>query len=150
MRRIAFVLALCLSAGQAVALSCKPPTVQEAFAFAHEAAEEYVPVLGRFEGTVPRSEKAPKVDQRYQARFVGVGLTRRGVEIPIDVSVDVHEQCIASWCPSLPSDMELLTFLRRDGAQHFFDIDACWSSAFLQPTTAQVEQMQTCLKHLAC
>lgn len=152
MRWIAGLLAAFLPL-QAQALSCMVPTVEGAFAAAQASAQAYVPVLGAFNSTLPPrppSSNPNPADRDYIAQFVGVALTPSGKDTPMKVPVTVYESCIASWCPSVPSGVEVLTFLRVEGLSYAFDITACPTAEFFHPQPAQIATMRACVTNGAC
>jgi len=141
-----------IAALPAFALSCVQASVENAFDYAHTAAESYVPVFGAFNGVIPRSEKVTSMpeDRFYTARFTGIALTQRGVDLPMDVDVSVHEDCLASWCPNVPNGMQVLTFLRLEGSTYSFAVNSCSPNAFFSPSQGQVDTLRTCLRNGAC
>jgi len=151
MRCLLLVLSLFL-ASPAFALSCMRPSVEAAFMRVHEAAEIYVPVLGQFTGFEPRKDsKSPTPEDRvFTAHFSGSTFTSRGKGRALDIKVAVTETCLASWCPHLPANTEMLTFLRRDGDGYAIEINACGGNAFSDPTPDQIKSMRACLSKMTC
>lgn len=148
----ALALSLGLAPGPAAALTCLPPTVERAFGAAHAAAEVYVPVIGRFTGFVPRAadDTLNGADRRYRARFAGHAMTAQGPGPRVAAEVAVTESCLGPWCPALTPEIPVLTFLQRDGAGYRFEVDACNGNLFPDPTDAQIEALQACLRTMAC
>ena len=147
-----FAALLALLPAPALALSCLAPSVEDAFTFAQNAPEAYVPVLGTFSGVQPRTDVGnPNPEDRiYQIRFQGIGMTQRGEDSPMNVPVTLQERCLASWCPNVPNGVLVMTFLRVEGQAYVFEIDACGGNAFFQPPLADVATMRACLSAGAC
>lgn len=152
MKHLCFSLLLTIVAQPAIALSCLQPTIEQAFLDARDAQEIYVPVLGRFEGFARRPEPKDNrpEDRSFTARFVGQAVTTRVIGPRIDVTVQVNENCIASWCPAVVPGVEMLTFLEKSGEDYIFNINACGGNAFANPTRETVNQLRTCLRDMDC
>ncbi len=151
-RSLALAFCLGIAAQTAAALSCLPPTVERAFDTAHQAKETYVPVLGSFMGFAqrPEGETLNGLDRRFRAVFQGHFVTSRGLGGPVRAEVAMLELCLGPWCPAFAPDVPVLTFLHRDGTGYRFQVDACHSNYFADPTGAQIETLQNCLKTRAC
>jgi hypothetical protein len=134
-------------AGQAAALSCLRPDVQNAFAEANAAPETYVVVLGEFSGGPgPRAGGTTGGEERtYTARFSGHLMNRDGKARSIDREVTVREGCAASWCSELATGQQVLTFLQVDtGAAPLLALGPCYPDFFTSPTQAQLEVVKQC------
>ncbi|MCP3971449.1 MAG: hypothetical protein GY717_14245 [Rhodobacteraceae bacterium] len=151
MKRILAIILAVLPA-PVLALSCVQPTVEQAFNITHSAAEAYVPVLGRFSGVPARMDAGSSMpqDRSYSARFKGIALTQRGVDIAMNVPVWVTETCVASWCGNIPNGTQVLTWLRVHGKSYSLTIGACRGNTFFHPTAGQVGTLRTCLHFGAC
>ena len=152
MIRSALTALLILACGPALALSCIAPTIEDAFAFARDSEDGYLPVQGHFEGFAIRpQDKSPEPDDReFNARFVGHVVTGHGKGRALNLEVHVTERCLASWCGALPPNVDLLTFLRRDDQGYHFEIGPCGGNAFSEPTRVMTNRLSQCLRDMAC
>lgn len=149
------ILSLCLAmfgAPPALALSCLPPTVEQAFMVVQESPDIYVPVIGHFEGFAPRipDNSGMPQDRQFWANFSGDHISSRGRDQAIRVQVLVSETCAASWCGNLPSGATMLTFLRKTGNGYSFTYGACGGNAFVSPSATQVQTVRNCMAWGSC
>ncbi|MEX0370113.1 MAG: hypothetical protein AB3N09_05730 [Tateyamaria sp.] len=154
LRLVSVVLAL--APLPALALSCMPHGVPDAYLDAAGAEEGYVPVLGKL--TFDASA-LPQVDWDNQqdvpgvtlipARFEGEALTVRGVAQPFETDVVLEVQCFGPWCPR-PDPGAMLGFLRKTSHSYVLHTNACGGYLFGNPTQEQVGQMKDCLAGRRC
>jgi len=151
------ILSLCLAifaTSPALALSCFPPTVEQAFMGVQESPEIFAPVVGRFEGFAPRapSNSPNPQDRTFWANFVGDHISSKGPKYDqtLRVRVKITETCAASWCGNLAAGTQMLTFLRKSGNSYFLTVGACGGNAFLSPTTTQVKTVRNCMARGGC
>ncbi|WP_299208810.1 hypothetical protein [uncultured Tateyamaria sp.] len=140
----------------ALALSCMPHGVTNAYQEAAEAEEGYVPVLGTLDFD---KDLLPEMDLSGQsevppvtlipATFKGDALTVRGVSQPFETDVVLEVQCFGPWCPQ-PQPGEMLGFLRQTDHSYVLHTNACGGFLFGRPTQEQVEQVKDCLGGRSC
>ena len=141
----------------ALALSCMPHGVTDAYLEADASADSYVPVLGTLEFDV---SAVPQVDWDKQgdvpalteipAVFKGDALTRRGVSLPLETSVTLEVKCSGPWCTS-PRPGPVLAFFRKKGEAGFaVSIGACGGFLFGKPLPEQVSAVKDCLAGRGC
>lgn len=155
MLRVLSVLLACAPL-PALALSCLPHGVTDAYLDAAEAQEGYVPVLGTLSFDV---DLVPEMDLSGQsptqaltlipARFEGQALTLRGVDQAFETDVVLELQCFGPWCPR-PAPGPMLGFLRQTSHSYVLHSNACGGYLFGQPTAAQVDQVRACLAGKDC
>ena len=152
MIRSALTALLILACGPVHALSCIAPSIEDAFAFARDSEDGYLPVQGQFQGFDLRPEdKSPEPQDRvFNARFIGHVVTGHGKGRALDLPVQVTEHCLASWCGVLPPNVEFLTFLRRDTLGYHFALGPCGGNAFSEPTRAMTNTLSKCLRDMDC
>ena len=152
MIRPALTALLILASGPVHALSCIAPSIEDAFTFARDSENGYLPVQGHFEGFALRPEdKSPEPEDRvFNARFIGHVVTGHGRGRALSLDVQVTEQCLASWCGVLPPNVEFLTFLRRDDHGYHFELGPCGGNAFADPTRVMTNKLSQCLRDMAC
>ncbi|WP_223421048.1 hypothetical protein [Tateyamaria pelophila] len=141
----------------ALALSCVPYGVTDAYLEAEASADAYVPVLGTLEFD---ASAVPQVDWDKQgdvpalteipAVLKGDALTPRGTTRPLETSVTFEVKCSGPWCPS-PKPGRVLAFLRETGEAGFgVSIGACGGFLFGNPKPEQVNAVKDCLTGRAC
>lgn len=140
----------------ALALSCMPYQVTDAFLDVAKAEDGYVPVLGQLSFD---PDMLPKVDWNAQgdvppktllpASFEGKAMTVRGVDLPFRTDVVLEVQCFGPWCPS-PRPGPVLAFLRKTSHSYVLETNACGGYLFGSPSDAQVQQVRECLAGRAC
>lgn len=155
MLRVVF-LVLALSPLPALALSCLPHGVADAYLEAEAAEAGYVPVLGTlsFEPELlPHMDLSGQADvpqvTLIPARFRGDALTVRGIDQPFETDVVLEVQCAGEWCPQ-PAPGQMLGFLRRTSHSYVLRTTACGGFLFGRPDAAQVAQVRDCLAGRRC
>lgn len=141
----------------ALALSCMPFGVTDAYLEADTSADAYVPVLGTLAfdpAAVPQVDwdKQSEVPQHTDipSVFEGNALTQRGIDIPMRVDVTLEVGCAGPWCPS-PKPGPVLAFLRKtEDAGYAVSIGACDGFLFGQPAPEQIGAVKDCLAGLSC
>lgn len=140
----------------ALALSCLPHGVTDAYLAAEAAEDSYIPVLGTFtfdEGLMPKEDWDNQQDvpptTLVPAAFDGVALTQRGIDLPFRADVVLEVTCFGPWCPS-PRSGPALIFLRRTVHSYVASTDACGGYVFGAPTEAQVQEVRDCLAGRSC
>lgn len=155
MRWLALVLAVLPI--PALALSCLPYGVTDAYLEADASADAYVPVLGTLQFDV---SDVPQVDWDRQgdvppltvidAVFDGHALTQRGIALPLATDVSLEVECSGPWCPS-PKPGPVLAFLRKTGDRGYaVSINACGGFLFGQPSPEQISSVKDCLAGRGC
>lgn len=156
MRTLTLIVTLLFAPLPALALSCLPHGVTDAYLQAAEAEEGYVPVLGtlRFD-----PDMLPVVDMQNQqdtpaqtlipATFSGDALGPRGVPRPFETDVVLEVLCFGPWCPSVQPG-QALAFLRQTSHSYVLSTNACGGFLFAEPTKAQVRQVRDCLGGRQC
>ncbi|QFT91643.1 hypothetical protein FIU86_02235 [Roseovarius sp. THAF9] len=148
-------MAFVLAAGPVLALSCLRPDVARTYSQASEAEQAYVVVTGelRFdEARLPKNDGTNK-DRRnvtIPARLEGRSLSRAGFTTPFARDITLEVRCFGPWCGGARSGVEYLVFLEKHGRNLVMVADPCGSWAFLEPSPAQVKQVETCIGGLEC
>ena len=155
MLRVLSVLG-CLAPLPALALSCVPYGVPDAYQEAAAAEDGYVPVLGQIDFD---PDLLPEVDWNNQqdvppttlipATFRGDALSVRGVAQPFETDVVLEVQCFGPWCPQ-PRPGRALAFLRQTSHSYVLSTTACGGFLFDQPTASQIKEVEECLAGRAC
>lgn len=109
-------------AGQASALSCLRPSVQQTFAEASASAAQYVLAVGRVSllpgETIPSTGEDPNERKGYavKARFDGKLASATGFDADASFPLTVQVECAGPWCGGMPVVDRMLVFVeRRDG-----------------------------------
>ncbi|WP_299151732.1 hypothetical protein [uncultured Tateyamaria sp.] len=156
MIRLLFACFAALAPVSAVALSCVPYGVSDAYLAAAQSDAGYVPVIGTltFDATLlpevdwESRQEAPQ-ETLLPARFSGEALSVRGIRTAFETDVVLKVQCIGPWCPSaIPGRM--LGFLRKATQSYVLSINACDGFWFGDPTKEQVTELSDCMAGLTC
>ncbi|APX12803.1 hypothetical protein [Tateyamaria omphalii] len=150
-------LMLLLAPLPALALSCVPYGVTNAYQEAVQAEDGYVPVLGTLDFD---ADLLPDTDPSVQvvptdpvtsipATFKGEALAVRGVDRPFETDVVLEVECIGPWCPQIQPG-PVLGFLRQTTHSYALRTDACGGFLFGRPSEAQVDQLRDCLAGRDC
>lgn len=151
------VILLILIPLPALALSCLPYGVTDAYLEAKASPDAYVVVLGELQFP---SAAVPQVDWNKQgdvpplteipATFKGHALTQRGIDFPLRTDVTLEVECSGPWCPS-PKPGPVLAFLRKTGGGSYaVSTNACGGFVFGKPTTKQITAVKDCLAGRGC
>lgn len=141
----------------ALALSCLPYGVTDAYLEADISGDAFVPVLGKMQYD---AAAVPQVDWKKQgevppltripAVFTGHALTERGVDMPLTTDVMLEVKCSGPWCPS-PKPGPVLAFLRKTGETSYaVSINACGGFLFGTPAPEQISAVKDCLAGRGC
>ncbi|MEL7090851.1 MAG: hypothetical protein AAFN94_03860 [Pseudomonadota bacterium] len=139
----------------AVALSCLPWGVPNAYLAAEKADERYVPVLGKLSFSprdlpvvdMSRQDEAPPLT-KIRARFDGHALGRAG-DWAISAEIVLEVACFGPWC-SRPKQGEILGFLREDSGTYALATNPCGGFLFGSPDAGDVQQMRDCVAGRGC
>ena len=151
---VAFLVGLPLPA---LALSCLPYGVTDAYLEADASGEAFVPVLGTMQydaGAVPQVDWDKQGDvpslTRIPAVFSGHALTQRGIDLALTTDVILEVKCSGPWCPS-PKPGPVLAFLRKKGETSYaVSTNACGGFLFGAPTPEQISAVKDCLAGRGC
>ena len=141
---------------QAMALSCLPYGITDAYRDAAEADETYVIVRGtlRFDpGELPEVDLADQAATPaltvIRAEMSGVNVGQKGRRVPFTKPVRLEVRCFGPWC-SQPQPGDTLAFLLRKGQRYTLATDPCGGFLFGRPTAAQMRAVQQCLDGRLC
>ena len=155
MKHLIALIALCLTAHPAFALSCIPADPRADFQAADASPEKYIVVHGKIsfdDKDVPQRDPndfAPK-DHVVTAQFQGQSLNQRGFVTPFSAPFKLTFACLASWCGGLPNNRTVLAFLRQTAAGYDLAVGPCGGQAYVDPSPKMLRQMQRCLNGGAC
>ncbi|MEM9108370.1 MAG: hypothetical protein AAGC96_22245 [Pseudomonadota bacterium] len=154
MRTLISALLVCLSAGQATALSCMRPDVATTFNQMNAVPEDVYVLRGILtfdEGLLPQGvvneERNP---EPIPARFVGKGLTLDGFTARFESPVIVQSLCFGPWCGAVGAGDEIITFAKVLGDKIVVEVDPCGSTVFYEPTQSMVEDLKSCIRGDIC
>lgn len=143
-----------LSASQADALSCISPDVARTFNQVSAADETYVVLLGSFEFEPPKTPRRNinnPAEVRVTSVFRGQFLGAEGFGDAAPQDVTLHFSCMGPWCGSLPDSGEtILGFVERTSQGFVFDIDPCYSKAFVSPSPVDIARVEACMRGEDC
>ena len=141
---------------QALALSCMPYGVTDAYLDAAESTETYLVVLGQLtfdEARLPtvdfNNQDATPPLTRIKGSISGVQLGRKGQRAAFTQDIDLHVQCFGPWC-SQPSRGQALAFLEKTPEGYVLATDPCGGFLFNKPTREQIQAVQQCLDGGTC
>lgn len=149
---IAASLALLLSVTQAQALSCLRSDVARTFAWASEADERYVVLLGAFGFTQPPPNQSEGFDanpEQLEATFEGqyLGADRFVSGPPLDVTLSF--ECLGPWCGSVTSGEDILAFVEQTSDGFILRVDPCFSTVLLADAV-NVQTVESCMRGGPC
>lgn len=154
--RILTLVASCLLPLPALALSCLPYGVTDAYLQAEQAEEAYLPVLGELTfdpAMLPRvdwdKQQEVPATTLIPAIFKGGALGPRNVAQDFETDVVLEVNCAGPWCPS-PQPGDMLGFLRKTSHGYVLSVGACGGFHFGQPNLATIRQVKECLSGRAC
>lgn len=153
-RFLAFCLAL--APGAALALSCTPWSVTNAYLEADAAPERYVPVIGTLsfdENALPfenlDDQNATPPLTKIPARFEGHALhSRRSQDVPFSSLVILEVACFGPWCSSWQSG-PALALLRHDADGYTAAINPCGGFLF-DLSDENISDLRRCLRGGRC
>ena len=147
---------------QAVALSCRPHSVEAAFLEAQTQTSRFVVVQGRLDFDTAQSPakkrsklgKTGKVPDRQTvtlpARLSGKSLSAAGFETPYSKPVTLVLQCLASWCASAQPGEQVLAFVKLTNSGGVVTSSPCGSYLFRNPTRKTLRAAQRCMAGQGC
>jgi hypothetical protein len=157
MRIFAVILAgLSFAPVSALALSCLPHGVSDAYLEAVASEDAYLPVLGTLTfdaALVPEVDWGRQQDVPPQtlipARFEGHEMPEIGTDIPFETDVVLQVECFGPWCPA-PRPGKVLAFLRKTSDSYVLSTNACGGFLFGDPTRQQIRKARKCIWGRAC
>jgi hypothetical protein len=159
MIRPLLLLAACLTATEALALSCVPPDPLQSFRMAHEAPETYVVLRGRLsfdQAQMPDGSEVPpgaaetRLDP-IQASFEGFALGLSGFTRPVSAPVLLQPLCFGQFCGSFGPGEDWLLFAQASGSgQYTVTVDPCGQWAFDRTSQETLDALAACIRGSAC
>lgn len=157
MLRILSCLAVCLAPLQALALSCMPWQVENAYQQAQESDDLYVVVHGELsfeQAEFPvtdwsRQEEVPP-ETRLRAKIDGDQMGSGGARAGVSQDLTFVVTCAGPWCPQATSGETVLAFLRETTDGFALELGACGGMMFARPDDDMLSRAQTCLDGGAC
>lgn len=155
--RIAVWAIVVLLPMQALALSCLPWYVEDAYNRAADSPDPYIVVHGTLEfdeDALPivdfsRQDETPP-ETRIQARVRGDALTGSGFDHAVDASASLVVKCFGPWCSSAKPKAMSLMFLKRTDAGLLVETDPCATMLFQNPTKEDVRRVLRCHRGGKC
>lgn len=146
-----FLIAACLCASQASALSCAPPNFGEAFNRAAAAEEVYSLMYGRFQEAGPIPEYVRGEPREVVLAFVGKQLGRSGFGETMTLPVIVKTECHSAWCGQLPAlGDQTMAFLEQVGSDLVLTSHLCQRDFMANPSLGQISAIRACMNALEC
>ncbi len=150
-------LALALLPAPALALSCMPYFVENAYHDAETSPDAYVIVYGRLSfdpANLPHvdwehQEDTPP-DTGFAGHMTGSMLTPEGFSMPFDQEIRINIQCFGPWCGRLVPDIAHLVFLKQTESGFLLETDPCGGFAFPEPSSDMLRSVVSCFHHGPC
>ena len=159
MIRPLLLLAACLSATEAAALTCVPPDPLQSFRTAHEAPETYVVLRGRLsfdQARMPDGSEIPpgaaetRLDP-IEARFEGFALALSGFTRPVSAPVLLQPLCFGQFCGSIGPGEDWLLFAQASGSgQYLVTVDPCGQWALDRASQETLDALAACIRGGTC
>ncbi len=156
MRFILLIVALLIPV-QALALSCTPWYVEDAYHRATNAEEAYFVV----NGTLSFDASAlPEVDFSNQqdtppetfidATIAGNLMTLTGFNRFVERPITLVVRCMGPWCADAKNSVPTLAFLKRVDGELLLDADPCTPMLFQNPKQSQIRAVLSCFSGGKC
>lgn len=156
MKAALFAGCLALVPQMALALSCVPYTVQDAFVSARDAQERYVIVRGQLDFDPAQVPPRDMIKQNPDTIIVsghlrGKSLSNSGFTHGYNKPVTVTLSCVGPWCAGAEPGSDVLAFvaLEADGddviANH-----PCGGYLFMRPTAQMLRDVRQCFVSNEC
>lgn len=157
MRGLVTLVVFWLLAGPALALSCMPYGVTDAFLAADGSQSDYIVVHGRLDfdaANLPatdwdRQDLTPP-ETLFAGRLSGRSLTRAGFTAPFESTIAINVQCFGPWCSSLAAGADYLAFLKREGGGYLLETNPCGGFAFGAPSREMLDAVVSCFQGGRC
>jgi len=133
----------------ALALSCAPFEPKDAFRAADDAMEVYHVVHGGLEfdpAALPETGAREPSGTAVPGWVRGRMLTREGFTSYVSIPVTLRVQCIGPWCGHVMPGDDILMFIENSGEGYFLDVSPCGGMLFPEPSRADLDAMQSCLR----
>ena len=159
MIRSLLLIAACLTATEALALTCVPADPLQSFRMAHEAPETFVVLRGRLsfdQAQMPDGSEVPPGAAEttldpVEARFEGFALGLSGFTRPVRAPVLLQPLCFGQFCGSIGPGEDWLLFARASGSgQYTVAVDPCGQWAFDRASQATLDALAACIRGSAC
>lgn len=141
------LLALLMTAGPALSLSCIRPDPVRSYQQAADAEEVYLLVTGTLSHDPASVPPKPEDGQSatMPATLTGAFLNADRFEGAFAAPVTVSLDCVASWCGQMPEpSAEVLAFLQETPTGYALSLGPCGGWMFVDPTEAQIERVVAC------
>lgn len=129
----------------ALALSCMPWGLSDAYDEAEASSEEYVVVEGDLSfdtEALPKTEwdnqMATPQSTDIPARLHGMSLSTNGFSIPFDAALTLRIGCAGPWCAGA-AEGPVLAFLRRETSGYVLVRGPCGGMLFDRPDADQLD-----------
>lgn len=139
----------------ALALSCMPYGVQDAFVEAQSAKEQFVVVHGTLEFNAkqlpPRdmSNQQPE-DTVLNARLRGRSLSLTGFTNSYEKPVTVVLSCAGPWCAQAEAGADVLAFVALGPDSNIITDGPCGGYLFARPTAQMLRDVTGCFRGESC
>lgn len=147
------VLATLTSISQANALSCAREGFDLEATFNKHAAssEKIMFITGRFSGGPARSGTFGGKSTKTTLNFTGAAIGKNSLP-KLSSSVEVHSQCLASWCgPLPPNGVETIAAVKVTGSGKLvLNSGPCSPNQFQNDVKNGVALIQKCMKNGKC
>ncbi len=137
-----------MTTAPALALSCMPFSIEDAYKRAAASKERYLAVHGVLTFDAHLMPDSYVVDAPSEilipARIKGEFMTSKGFYTPISTAVTLKVECAGPWCGGARNNTDYLAFLREAGNSYELLISPCASDAFSTPSKKDLETILQC------
>ena len=141
----------------ALALSCLPYGVTDAYRLAAKSEARYVIVRGtlRFDTALlprpdPTGQSPTPPETEIPAEIEGVAIGPNGRREAARYKIRLVVRCSGPWCAQ-PSGGDALAFLRREGLRRYvLEDDPCGAYLFSRPSASDMQAVQRCISLKPC
>ena len=155
--RFFLLIAALITPVQALALSCAPWHVENAYQRAAESGERYVVVNGTLtfnEDALPkvdfdRQEDTPR-ETHIDAVLTGNSMSLTGFNRKFKRTVSLVIKCFGPWCSTASTDTPTLAFLKRGEDAFELVADPCSAMLFQNPEKDHIRRVLNCFSGGKC
>lgn len=144
-----------VSAGEALALSCMPPTVESVFSYHRDHPGQFVMALGTVKLRDPLPVFNPKTLEHeppgpLSATFEGWMARETGFDLKARLPILIERKCFNDVCGFLPLRSPAVLFLQREGEAFVLHTDYCSSTLLPDPSDEDIVELTLCLADDGC
>lgn len=156
-KAICALVAVCLSAAPAAALSCRPWGVTDGYLTAAKSDRVYNVISGRLrfdQAALPRAvdddpNSTPELTA-IPARLTGKMLAGQAFVQDVDLSITLEIRCLGPWCASAVDGLPYVAFVEQRAQGLVLEMSPCGGDGFPDENGEAARQLLDCHTGKAC